>query len=198
FAPVQRLVELTGSGGAAADAFRAEGRSESLVVDGQTFPSSDYRGVVLARSEERQPFKRGVTVTRFRPTLLLRDRAFELGTFDGADEADARELGEAVASTLAGHPVKCPSVDWHVPTGPASVPALLAELLLFWTAMMGGLYVTASGRLPLWAGVRAAMVLVVAADVLNARLISRNAAQALSRKAEELIKSARPALSRAG
>jgi small-conductance mechanosensitive channel len=174
----------------------------SLIVDGRTFTPRDFLGVVMVMSTEWAETlgKYDKKVLRIRPTLMMRDVAFELDVFEGADEADGIALGNAVASAIAGHPVKAVRVEWHpLPyrRSMALVGLQVVEILMLIGALLVALALTRSHSGHLWvASVILLVILVV--DIGSTRAAAHSVARERSAAASKLLSEARAALGHAG
>ena len=196
---VRRLIEIHGKAGASTGtSHREAGKSGNalLVVDGKSFARSDIVGVVVAKSTEavRLSGKVARKVSRFRPTLLLRESAFELDVMEADDESHARELADAVASAIAQRRTKALEVSWDAPYYVVpSLPWSLVETLEIIGLILGGAYIAlahpGAARI-----ISIGIVLLVISDEGSIRAMTRGLARERTRKCEQLLVHAKTAL----
>jgi hypothetical protein len=190
------------SGGAAEDVFRTAVNALSLTIDGRTFTPGDFLGVVMVMSTEWAETlgKYDKKVLRLRPTLMMRDVAFELDVFEEADEADGLALANAVASAIAGHPIKAVRVEWHpLPhRRPMALVGLqVVEGLLLVGALLVALALTRAQSGHLWV-VSAILLVILVVDIGSTRAAAHTLARERSAAASKLLSEARATLGHAG
>jgi hypothetical protein len=176
--------------------FRTDGGGPTLTIDGLSFASSDFVGVVTATSTEwaRAGGKYDKRVARFRPTLVLRGSAFELDVFEGGDEASGRELSDAVASAISRRRVKAPSVAWHAPHYQReNLPIQLLQILVICVALVAGTFLAFSHSPHVWI-TSVLFALFFGVDLWAAEAVSRDLSRARSAAADELLVKAKAAL----
>jgi hypothetical protein len=200
FGRVRRSVEARRkvSGGAAEDAFRTAANALTLTVDGRTFTPRDFLGVVMVMSTEWAETlgKYDKKVLRFRPTLMMRDVAFELDVFEGADEVDGLALANAVGSAIAGQPIKAARVEWHpLPyRRPMALVGLqVVEVFLLVGALLVALALTRTHSAHLWV-VSAILLVILVVDVGSTRAAAHSLARERSAAASKLLSEARATL----
>jgi hypothetical protein len=193
---VRRMIEIHGKGGSGAGTPYREAGNASLVVDGKSFARSDIVGVVVAHSieAERGGGKVAKRVSRYRPTLLLRESAFELDVMEAGDEPYAREFADVVASALAQRRTKAPEVSWDAPhyVTPSSWWPVV-EVLVLLALTLGGLILALLRPGAAWI-ISAGVVLLVLLDEGSIRAMARRLARERTRRCEELSARARTAL----
>jgi hypothetical protein len=193
---VRLLIEIHGKGGSGAGTSYREAGNASLVVDGKSFARSDIVGVVVAQSIEavRSGGKVDKKVSRYRPTLLLRESALELDVMEADDEPHARELADVVASALAQRRTKAPEVPWDAPhyVTPSSWWPVV-ELLVMLGLMLGGMFLALSHPGSAWI-TSVGIVLLVTLDEGSIREMARRLARHRTRRCEELLAHAKTAL----
>jgi hypothetical protein len=193
---VRRLIEVHGKEGASTGTSACEMGNALLVVDGKSFARADVVGVVVAKSTEavRMSGKVARKVSRYRPTLLLRESAFELDVMEADDEPHARELADAVASAIAQRRTEAPEVPWDAPHYVVpSLPWSLVEALEVAGFLLGGAYVTLAHPSAAWM-VSVGFVLLVLSDEGSIRAMTRSLARERTRKCEQLLAHAKTAL----
>lgn len=193
---VRRLIEIHGKGGSGAGTSYREAGNASIVVDGRSFGRADIVGVVVAKSTEalRGGGKVATKVNRYRPTLLLRESAFELDVMEAADEPQARELADAVASAIAQRRTKAPEVPWDAPH--YVTPSLrwsFAEVLVIIGLLTGGMVLALSHPGSAWI-ISVGIIVLVVLDEGSIREMARRFARERTRGCEELIAHAKTAL----
>jgi hypothetical protein len=202
YARVKRLVEVRwGKQGDDAGGSRVGGSAPTLIVDGQSFAPKDFVGVVTATSTEwagRVGQRYDTRVVRFRPTLMLRHRAFELDVLEGADEASARDLSDAMASAIARRPTKAPSIAWDAPAY-NRLGCLLQTLegLFLSTSLALGMVLCVTHSRYVWTA-SATLLLGLATDVASTEATARNRARARDAATEKLLVKARAAVAESG
>ncbi len=176
--------------------FREAAAGPACSVDGRQFAPADFVGVVMFESTEyKQPgSKNPETTERYRPTLVMRDCLFELDVFEQADAADARELGDSLASSLARRRTKAPVVRW---TGPGQVTGgvgwVLLQMGLFFAALfLWGPFAWAHPSRLYVASI--ALLVFGAGGLLAGDRLSRQLERRFSSGAHDLVAKARAAL----
>ena len=133
-------------------------------------------------------------VSRYRPTLLLRESAFELDVMEAGDEPQARELADLVTSAIAQRRMKAPEVPWDTPHyAVPSTPWSLVEGFAILGVVLGGVYVTLAHPGIVWT-ISVGIVLLVILDEGSIREMARRFAHTRSRKCEQLLVHAKTAL----